>query len=72
MSKRTEYTEKVKQQLDELNVKMDLLDAKAQEAKEEARDKYKAEMAKLRQQSKLAVAKYEELKACLLYTSRCV
>ena len=63
MTKRDEYTAKMKLQLDELNTKLDELEAKAQEAKEDARDKYKAEMAKLHHQSTLAVAKLEELKA---------
>ncbi len=63
MSKRDEYTAKIKTQLDDLNAKMDQLDAKTQEAKEDAREAYRYEMAKLRQQSKLALAKYEEMKA---------
>lgn len=63
MSKRNEYTEKMKLQIDELNAKMNLLDAKAKEAREDARDKYKAEMTKLRHQSSLAIDKLEELKA---------
>ena len=60
---RDAYIAKMKLQLDELNAKMDELEAKAREAKEDARDKYKEEMSKLRHQSKLAVAKFEELKA---------
>ena len=36
-------------------------DAKAKEAKEDARDLYKAEMAKLQKQSDLAKAKLEEM-----------
>ena len=63
MSKRAEYIAKMENQLNKLNVKMTGLEASAQEAKEEARQKYKEEMAKLRQQSKVAVAKLEELKA---------
>jgi ATP/maltotriose-dependent transcriptional regulator MalT len=63
MKKREEYTAKMKQQLDELNTKMDQLEARTKEAKKDARENYKTEMAKLRNQSKLAVAKYEELKA---------
>lgn len=63
MSKRDEYTAKIKTQLDDLNKQMDALSAKAKDAKAEARDAYNDEMAKLRHQSKLAVAKYEELKA---------
>lgn len=62
MSKRDEYTAKIKTQLDELNKQMDELSAKATEAKADARETYNAEMAKLRHQSKLAVAKFEELK----------
>lgn len=62
MSRRDEYIAKMKLQLDELDAKMDKLEAKATEAKEDARAKYKEEMAKLRQQSKLAKAKLEELK----------
>lgn len=63
MSKRDEYTAKIKTQLDDLNKQMDELSAKAKDAKADARETYNAEMAKLRHQSKLAVAKFEELKA---------
>lgn len=63
MSKRDEYIAKMKLQLDELDAKMDKLEAKAKEAKEDARAKYKEEIAKLRQQSRLAKDKLEELKA---------
>ena len=63
MSKRDAYVAKMKLQLDELNAKMALLEAKAKEAKEDARDKYNEELGKLRHQSKLAVAKLDELKA---------
>ena len=63
MSKHAEYTAKMKHQLDALNATMNELDTKAEEAKLEAREMYKAEVAKLREQSKLAVSKYEELKA---------
>jgi len=63
MSKRDAYVAKMKLQLDELNAKMALLEAKAKEAKADARDKYNEELGKLRHQSKLAVAKLDELKA---------
>lgn len=63
MSKRAEYVVKMENQLNKLNLKMTGLETAAQEAKEEARQKYKEEMTKLRQQSKVAVAKLEELKA---------
>ena len=62
-SKRDAYIEKMKLELDELNAKITKVEAKAREAKEDARDKYKEEMGKLRQQSKLAAAKLDELKA---------
>jgi F0F1-type ATP synthase membrane subunit b/b' len=63
MSKRDEYIGKMKLQLDELDAQMDKLEAKAAQAKDDAREKYKEEIAKLRHQSKLAKGKFEELKA---------
>ncbi len=63
MSKRDIYIAKIKLELDQLNLKMNTLDVKAAEAKEEAREKYKEEMAKLRTQSKLALAELDGLKA---------
>lgn len=62
MAQRAEYIEKMELQLDKLNKKMEGLETTAQEAKEEARQKYKDEMGKLRAQSKIAAAKLEELK----------
>jgi hypothetical protein len=62
MSQRAAYIEKMELQIDKLNKKMLGLETTAQEAKEEARQKYKEEMSKLRHQSKVAAAKLEELK----------
>jgi ATP/maltotriose-dependent transcriptional regulator MalT len=62
MSLHSEYTAKMKHQLDELNTRLTELDAKTAEAKADAQEIYKAEIAKLRAQSRLAVAKFEELK----------
>lgn len=62
MTQRTAYIEKMELQLDKLNKKMEGLETTAREAKEEARQKYKDEMGKLRAQSKVAVAKLDELK----------
>jgi predicted nucleic acid-binding Zn-ribbon protein len=62
-TKRSEYTAKMKQDLDRLNAKMDALQAKASEAKAEARQKYNTEMGKLRHQSQLARAKLDEISA---------
>ena len=63
MSTREDYIAKMKLQLDELDAQMSKLEAKAQEAKDTARDKYKDEMAKLRHQSRLAKGKLADLKA---------
>ena len=63
MSKRDTYIGKMELQLDKLNTKMNELATNAQEAKEDARNKYKEEMTKLRHQSKVAVAKLDELKS---------
>lgn len=63
MSKQADYIGKMELQLDKLNKKMLGLEASAQEAKEEARQKYKEEMTQLRQRSKVATAKLEEMKA---------
>ncbi|MDO9143424.1 hypothetical protein [Rhodoferax sp.] len=63
MTTKNVYIEKMKSQLDELNASMNKLDAKATEAKADARAAYLEEMRKLRHQSKLASAKLDELKA---------
>ena len=62
MTKKSVYIEKMKSQLDDLNTNMNALQAKAAEAKEDARDMYRAEMAKLQEQSKLAVDKLGEMR----------
>ncbi len=62
MTQKSIYIEKMKAQLDELNANMNKVQAKAHEAKEDARDMYKAEMLRLQEQSKAAVAKLEEIK----------
>jgi len=63
MTTRESYIAKMKIQLDELDTKMDALEDKATEAKEDARAKYREEMAKLRAQSKLAKGKLDDMKA---------
>lgn len=62
MPQKAEYIAKMEQQLEKLNLKMTDLAAETQTAKEEARDAYKEKVSKLRQQSKVAAAKLEELK----------
>lgn len=63
MSHRDEYVTKMKLQLDELNTQMDDLEARAKASKEEARDKYREEMAKLHHQSQLAKGKLDDMKS---------
>ena len=63
MSTKDVYIAKIKLQLDELNDSMNQLEAKTNEAKVEAREKYKQEMVNLRHQSTLAVAKLEEVRS---------
>ena len=60
--KREEYTAKIKIRIDDLNKKIDVLEANADEVKEEVRANYEMEMTKIRLLSKQAVAKLEELK----------
>jgi predicted nucleic acid-binding Zn-ribbon protein len=60
-TKRAEYTANLKHQLDELNKNIDTLQEKAKETSEDIRDKYHSEVAALRQQSKQAASKYDEL-----------
>ncbi len=62
MSTKDTYIAKMKLQLDELDAKMDVLEAKAKEAKADAHDKYLEQMARLRAQSKDAKAKMAEMK----------
>jgi len=63
MTKRNVYIEKVKKQLDELNAKMNKLETKSQDAKVDARARYKEEMDKLNKRSKIAFKKLEEIQA---------
>ena len=63
MSEHAAYVEKMQLQLDKLAKKMDTLESTAHQAKEAAHLKYKEDMSTLRQQSKVALAKLEQLKA---------
>lgn len=63
MTTRDIYITKMKLQLDELNLQMGKLEARGQEAREDLRDKYKAEMAKLHAQSEVAKAKLADMQA---------
>ena len=63
MTTRTDYIEKIKRQLDELNASMTQLETRAHDAKADAKATYREEIAKLRHQSQLALAKLEEIKS---------
>lgn len=63
MTKQDVYVTKMKAQLDELNLEMQALELKAKEAKQEVKEKYAEQMDKVREQSKLATAKLDELTA---------
>ena len=63
MTTRDVYISKMKLQLDELNLQMGKLELRAQEAREDMRDKYQAEMAKLHDQSEVAKAKLADMQA---------
>ena len=56
------YLTKMKSDLDTLNHAMDELSSRAHEARLEAKEKYTAELTKLREQSKLALSKLSEVK----------
>lgn len=60
---RAEYTTRMKHQLDELNSKIDQLEAKAAKANQAVMQTYQAELAKARKESQLASAKFAEMKA---------
>ncbi len=62
MSTRDTYIEKIRLQLDELTVTLNELEIEAKQVKNEVRAKFLLEMAKLREQSLLAVDKLDELK----------
>ena len=63
MSQKLEFITKMERQLEKLNLKMSELATETQTAKEDAHEAYKEKITKLRQQSKTAAAKLEELKA---------
>ena len=62
MSKRDEYVEKMKQQIDELNTQISELEAKAKTGTEELGKKYEEQVAHLRELSASAMQKMEEIR----------
>ena len=63
MTQRDVYISKMKLQLEELNTAIEGWEAKAHDAKVEARHAYREELTKLQDQSKAANSKLDELKA---------
>ena len=62
MTKRDQYVQKMKKQLDDLNGQIDKLGEKAKGANTELRAKYDKQMAELRKLSRTAHKKMEEIK----------
>ena len=63
MTKRETYIGKMKAELDLLDAKMSHVEAQAAEARADIREKYQEEMAKLREQSRLAGVKLAEMRS---------
>ena len=63
MSKRDEYVEKMKQQLDEMNKQIDKLEARSAEAGASMHAKYEEQVAELRKLSTSTREKMEAMKA---------
>ena len=61
MSRQDDYVAQMKLRIDELNTDLKALEARADAAKQHAKDRYDAEMTKLREQSRLANAKLAEV-----------
>lgn len=62
MSKRDEYVVKMKQQLDELNAKIDVLETKREAASAELHVKFDEKMTEMRSHAKAVGVKMEEIK----------
>ncbi len=63
MTSRESYIGRMKAELDILDAKMSHVEAQAAEARADIREKYQQEMAKLREQSRLAGVKLDEMRA---------
>lgn len=63
MTRRDEFIEKLKGQLDQVNEQLDTFEQKAQKATGEAREEYHRRVEKLREMAKPATDKLAELKS---------
>jgi hypothetical protein len=62
MTTRDEYIARMKLQLDELNAKMAALEAQSSQARDAAYAGYQQHMSKLREESRVTLSKFDELK----------
>lgn len=62
MSRRYEYVEKIKQQLDEMNAKIDELQARRSQAEGKAREEYQEKLVIFRERAAAARAKLREIR----------
>jgi len=62
MTLRDTYTDTMKAQLDALDAQLQRVETRATEARADARVRYHEEMAKLREQSRLASVKFEDMR----------
>lgn len=63
MSRRDEYVERMKQQLDDLNAQIDELEQKAEKSQADLKTKYCEQVAELRKLSAAARKKLDDLRA---------
>lgn len=63
MTDRETYVENMKLELDELNEQLSSFETKVVHARQDARERYAIELAKLREHSRNALTKWEDLQA---------
>jgi uncharacterized protein YukE len=62
MSRRHDYVEKIKQQLDEMNAKIDEIQAKKSQAEGRAKEEYQEHLATFRERAEVTRAKLREIR----------
>ena len=68
MSRRHEYVEKIKQQLDEMNAKIDEWQTKKAQASGKAKEEYAERLATFRERADAARAKLREIREALVHS----
>jgi hypothetical protein len=61
MQSRDEYIKNIKSSIDKLNANMKVLEDRTEDAQKDARKTYEEQLVKMRAQSKLAIAKLDEM-----------